>query len=101
MESSMLKEDDDRYQLPGPVSSLAIPATLHDSCVARLDRLVTAKAVTQYAAAIGRQFSYAVLSAGARFDAPTLQRELGRLVEAELVYQRGAHPRRPTPSNMP
>src|SRR5262249_4711854 len=56
---------------------------------ARLDRLVTAKAVAQYAAVIGRQFAYELLQAVSQLDAATLQRELGRLVEAEIVYQRG------------
>src|SRR5947208_8115976 len=60
--------------------------------MARLDRLVTAKAVAQYAAVIGRQFSYALLQAVSQLDETTLQRELGRLVEAELVYQRGLPP---------
>jgi len=60
--------------------------------MARLDRLVTAKAVAQYAAVIGRQFSYDLLQAVSQLDASTLQRELGRLVEAEIVYQRGLPP---------
>jgi len=60
--------------------------------MAHLDRLVTAKAVAQYAAVIGRQFSYKLLQAVSPLDALTLQRELGRLVEAELMYQRGLPP---------
>ena len=60
--------------------------------MARLDRLVTAKAVAQYAAVIGRHFAYYVLSMVSQLDAATLQRELGRLVEAEIVYQRGVPP---------
>ena len=60
--------------------------------MARLDRLVTAKAVAQYAAVIGRQFAYALLQAVSQLDEATLQRELGRLVEAEIVYQRGVPP---------
>ena len=60
--------------------------------MARLDRLVTAKAVAQYAAVIGRQFAYELLSTVSQLDAATLQRELGRLVEAEIVYQRGVPP---------
>ena len=60
--------------------------------MARLDRLVTAKAVAQYAAVIGRQFAYELLQAVSQLDEATLQRELGRLVEAEIVYQRGVPP---------
>jgi len=60
--------------------------------MARLDRLVTAKAIAQYAAVIGRQFSYALLQTVSRLDEAMLQHELGRLVEAEIVYQRGLPP---------
>src|SRR2546428_8207488 len=60
--------------------------------MARLDRLVTAKAVAQYAAVIGRQFSYELLQAVSQVDKAMLQHELGRLVEAEIVYQRGVPP---------
>ena len=61
LESGQLKVVDDHYALTGSLSTLAIPATLQDSLMARLDRLVTAKAVAQYAAVIGRQFSYELL----------------------------------------
>src|SRR6266581_6470163 len=57
-----------------------------------IDRLVTAKGIAQYAAVIGRQFAYPLLQAVSQVDEATLQRELGRLVEAELVYQRGLPP---------
>jgi predicted ATPase len=80
------------YELAGSISVLMIPTTLQDSLMARLDRLVTAKAIAQYAAVIGRQFSYALLHAVSQVDEGLLQRELGRLVEAEIVYQRGAPP---------
>jgi predicted ATPase len=92
LESGQLKAVDGYYELTGAFSTLAIPATLQDSLMARLDRLVTAKAVAQYAAVIGRQFPYDLLLAVSQLDASTLQRELGRLVEAEIVYQRGLPP---------
>jgi predicted ATPase/class 3 adenylate cyclase len=92
LESGQLKVFDEHYELTAPFSTFAIPATLHDSLMARLDRLVTAKAVAQYAAVIGRQFSYDLLSTVLQLDEATLQRELGRLVEAEIVYQRGVPP---------
>jgi predicted ATPase len=60
--------------------------------MARLDRLVSAKVVAQYASVIGRQFSYGLLQAASEWDEATLQRELSRLVDAELVYQRGLPP---------
>jgi class 3 adenylate cyclase/tetratricopeptide (TPR) repeat protein len=92
LESGILHDVNGHYELTGSVSAFAIPATLHDSLMARLDRLGTAKAVAQYAAVLGRHFSYAVLHAVSQLDEPTLQRELGRLVDAELLYQRGLPP---------
>jgi class 3 adenylate cyclase/predicted ATPase len=92
LESCQLTAVNGHYELIGSFSTVAIPATLQDSLMARLDRLVTAKAVAQYAAVIGRQFSYELLQAVSQVDALTLQRELGRLVEAEIVYRRGVPP---------
>src|SRR2546430_1938650 len=80
------------YELPGTLPALAIPATLHDSLMARLDHLVTAKGIAQMGATIGRQFSYDLLQAVSPLDASTLQGELGQLVEAEIIYQRGLPP---------
>src|SRR5215510_8678865 len=92
LESGYLKAVNEHYELTGSLRTLTIPATLQDSLMARLDRLVTAKGIAQLGATIGRQFSYALLQAVSQLDALTLQRELGRLVEAELVYQRGVPP---------
>lgn len=63
-----------------------IPATLHDSLVARLDRLGEAKQVAQMAAVIGRRFSYALLAAVAQLGERTLEAALGRLTESEIVF---------------
>src|SRR4029077_3538772 len=90
--SGQLKALDGHYELTGSLATFAIPATLQDSLMARLDRLVTAKGIAQLAAVIGRQFAYDVLSTVSQLDEATLQRELGRLVEAEIVYQRGVPP---------
>jgi class 3 adenylate cyclase/predicted ATPase/energy-coupling factor transporter ATP-binding protein EcfA2 len=92
LESGHLKEVDGHYDLIGSFSTFAIPATLQDSLMARLDRLVTAKGVAQMGATIGRQFAYDLLQAVSPLDASMLQRELGRLVKAEIVYQRGVPP---------
>jgi predicted ATPase len=89
LESGVLQETTEHYALAGSLTTLAVPATLHDSLMARLDRLVTAKGLAQQASVIGRQFSYALLHAVSQLDDATLQRELSRLVEAELIYQRG------------
>jgi predicted ATPase len=92
LESAILTADQGEYVLTGPVSAVAIPATLQDSLMARLDRLVTAKGIAQLGATLGRHFSYALLQAVAQLDEETLQRELQRLVTAELLYQRGVPP---------
>jgi len=92
LESGLLREQDDRYELTGPLPPLAIPSTLQDSLMARLDRLATVKEVTQVGATLGRTFSYEVLRAVTSQDEPTLQHELRRLVEAELLFQRGIPP---------
>ncbi|MBM3224651.1 MAG: tetratricopeptide repeat protein, partial [Candidatus Tectomicrobia bacterium] len=92
LESGVLQETSERYTLTGPLPPLAIPATLHDSLLARLDHLVTAKGLAQLGATLGRRFSYALLQAVAQIDAATLQRELDRLVAAELLYQEGFPP---------
>lgn len=88
----MLKKGDRQYELTGAIATLSIPTTLQDSLMARLDRLATAKAVAQCGSVIGRQFSYELLRKVSPLDEGTLQRELGRLVDAELVYQRGVIP---------
>ena len=92
LESGLLENQGDHYTLSGPLAPLAIPATLQDSLMARLDRLESAKAVAQYASVIGRQVSYVLLEAVSPLDEATLQHELSRLVEAELLYQRGLPP---------
>ncbi|MBI3757421.1 MAG: AAA family ATPase [Deltaproteobacteria bacterium] len=71
---------------------LAVPATLQDALMARLDRLGSAKAVAQFGATIGREFSYELLHAVSNGEERSLQRGLKQLVEAELLYQRGLPP---------
>jgi predicted ATPase len=92
LESGLLKEAEDRYELTGPLPALAIPATLQDSLMARLDRLNAAKTVAQLAAAIGRQFSYELLWAVWPMDETTLRHGLSQLVDTELLYQSGVPP---------
>ena len=92
LESGLLREHADHYELTGPLPALAIPATLQDSLMARLDRLSTVKAVAQLGATIGRQFAYDLLQAISPLDEGTLQQGLRQLVEAELLYQRGMPP---------
>src|SRR6266568_5063659 len=92
LESGLLQEEAERYELTGPLPPLAIPATLHDSLMARLDRLAAVKALAQLGATLGREFSYALFQAVAPWDEATLQRGLQQLVAAEFLYQRGVPP---------
>jgi class 3 adenylate cyclase/predicted ATPase len=93
LESGLLRAKDGHsagaYGSPLSLPSLAIPATLSDSLMERLDRLTTAKEVAQLGAIIGREFSYELLAAVSLWDEATLQRELVRLMEAGLLQQRG------------
>src|SRR5215510_7742416 len=92
IESGLLTAVDDHYELRGSLPPLAIPATLQDSLMARLDRLSTVREIAQLGATIGREFSYELLQTVSRLDEETLQQGLKQLVAAELVYQRGLVP---------
>jgi TOMM system kinase/cyclase fusion protein len=92
LESGLLKEQDESFELAGPLLPLTIPSTLQDSLIARLDRLATVKELAQLGATLGREFTYELLHAVSPLDETTLQKELARLVEAELLYQRGIPP---------
>jgi predicted ATPase len=92
LESGLLRERDDRYEPTGPLPPLAIPTTLHDSLMARLDRLAPVKAVAQLGAVLGRTFSYELLQAMTPLNEASLQQALAQLVDAELLYQRGLPP---------
>jgi predicted ATPase len=94
MESGLVREEDGRYVgAHGDTAiPLAIPATLQDSLMARLDRLSMAKEIAQLGATLGREFSYELLHAVSPVDEETLQQGLGQLVKAELIYQRGLPP---------
>jgi class 3 adenylate cyclase/tetratricopeptide (TPR) repeat protein len=91
LESGLLQEREAHYELPGPLPPLAIPSTLQDALLARLDRLAAAKGVAQLGATIGRTFAYDLLQAVTTLDGTTLQGALAQLVEAGVVAQRG-HP---------
>jgi class 3 adenylate cyclase len=75
-----------------PLPPLAIPATLHDSLMARLDRLAPVKEVAQIGAAIGREFAYPLLAAVAPVGERDLQLALQQLIDAELVFRRDTPP---------
>jgi predicted ATPase/class 3 adenylate cyclase len=92
IESGMLREADERYELTGPLPPLAIPSTLHASLLARLDRLAPVKDVAQIGAAIGREFPYNLLAAVSGLPERNLRSALTQLVDAALIFQRGLPP---------
>jgi TOMM system kinase/cyclase fusion protein len=92
LEAGWLRAADGHYELTGPLPPLAIPFTLQDSLMARLDRLAPVKEIAQLGATLGREFSYELLRAVSPLDEATLQQGLRQLVEAELVYQRAIPP---------
>jgi class 3 adenylate cyclase/tetratricopeptide (TPR) repeat protein len=92
LESGILRGDGDRYELAGPLQPLAIPATLQDSLMARLDRLVPVKEVAQVAAVIGREFSHKLFAAISPLPEDKLGAALDQLVASELVFRRGVAP---------
>jgi class 3 adenylate cyclase len=92
LEAGILVEDAEGYRLDGPLPPLAIPATLQDSLMARLDRLASVREIAQIGAAIGRDFSYSLLRAVAGRDGTALKHALAQLEQAELVFRRGDPP---------
>ncbi len=92
LESGLLVEESERFRLDGPLPPLAIPSTLQDSLMARLDRLAAVKEIAQIGAAIGREFSYALLRAVVGRDEPTLRVSLSQLEDSELVFRTGEPP---------
>jgi len=92
LESGKLRETGTAFELTGPLSRLAIPATLHDSLMARLDRLQPVKEVAQFAACIGRNFDYPLIERISPLDGALLQDALAQLIAAELIFSRGVVP---------
>ena len=92
LESGLLNDCGDRYELSGPLPPLAIPSTLRDSLMARLDRLAPIREVAQIGACIGREFTHELLVAVAPMAEPALNSALEQLNDAQLVFQRGTVP---------
>ena len=92
LESGLLVESAGGFQLNGSLPPFAIPATLKDSLMERLDRMAPVRGVAQIGAAIGREFSFSLISAVAEIDADKLAAALAQLEEAELVFRRGTPP---------
>jgi class 3 adenylate cyclase len=92
LESGLLEERPDHYALTGPLAPLAIPNTLQDSLMARLDRLAPVKGLAQLCATLGREFSYQLLQAVSPLDDAMLRQGLEQLVAAEFLYEEGTPP---------
>jgi class 3 adenylate cyclase len=90
--SGVLLERAGRFELRGSFKELAIPATLQDSLMARLDRLSASKQVAQQAATLGREFSYDLIEAVTDLNVASLRNALAQLVAAEILHQRGVLP---------
>src|SRR5262249_37041233 len=89
LESNLLREESEKIIVSGPMPARAIPWSLHDSLMARLDRLGPVKEVAQIGAAIGREFTYDILKAATGRPDDRLGGELDQLVEAGLIFKRG------------
>lgn len=92
LESGLLVEKAHRFELAGALPALAIPSTLHDSLIARLDRLSLVKEVAQLGATLAREFDYELIAAVSPWDAAALQDGLAQLVQAEMLCQTGVPP---------
>jgi class 3 adenylate cyclase/predicted ATPase len=92
VESGVLTDAGDHYTLTGPLTPLAIPASLNASLLARLDRLAPVREVAQIGAALGRQFSHELISAVADMPQERLDDALAQLANSELVFRRGTPP---------
>jgi predicted ATPase len=92
VESGIVSEAGGHYALAGPTAPLAIPTSLHASLLARLDSLAPTREAAQIGAALGRSFSYELISAVAGMPPQKLSDALEQLASAELIFRRGTPP---------
>jgi predicted ATPase/class 3 adenylate cyclase len=88
LESDLMRETEDAFVLDQGRARIAVPASLHDSLMARLDHLQPYKEVAQTAACIGREFEYALLAEAAPWPESTLHEALRRLEQAGIILRR-------------
>ena len=92
LESGWLREEGTALVMDGPLPALDIPSTLRDSLMARLDRLSEIKEVARVGSALGREFTFSLLAQVSEQPTGRLIAALDRLVEAQLLFQRGVPP---------
>ena len=93
MEADILSAARERPEMIAQTIETQIPSTLHDTLMARLDRVPFAKRIAQVGAVLGRDFDYEVLAAVVDVSGDELEQALGHLVRNEILYQRGRPPR--------
>jgi len=93
LESGDLKDEGDRYAYAGTAASVAVPETLRDSLMARLDRIASIKHVAQVGAAIGREFTYELIAALTVMSEASLVDALSLLTASGLTFARGTIPK--------
>ena len=92
-EAGMLKQVGDDSSQTHALLAREIPASLQDLLMARLDRMEGDRDVIQLASTLGREFSHELLAAARGMDESTLLGEIEKLVQAEILYQKGRPPR--------
>lgn len=92
LEMDLMVQQGGAYVLTGPFISTAIPDSLQDSLMARLDHLGSAKEAAQLASVLGRAFGRTLLAAVSHTPENVLYEDLTRLVNSELLYRRGIDP---------
>src|SRR5262249_12577108 len=92
LESADLKDAGDHWEYAGRAAALAIPLTLRDSLMARLDRFAPVKEIAQIGAAIGREFSWELIAAVAPHAKLRLEAALAHLTASGLAFQQGTPP---------
>ena len=92
LESGLLRAESGSYGLASPIGLMAIPSTLQDSLMARIDRTGSVKQIAQIGAAIGREFSHRLLEAVSPLTGAALYDAMAQLLASELIYVRGAPP---------
>ena len=90
IESEVLVEKTDGFEVAGPVSTLAIPSTLQDSLLARLDRLDDVKEIVQVGSVLGREFSIDMLTAVLPDEVDSLEHSMLKLLDSEIFYLGGS-----------